>query len=247
MDNEIKNIAKWNQICDSDKCKYKNCTYTLSRDIVIPNEVFLCRDLNCSMHNQVTLEYLREHHNIARNAFKWWNLNNKPRDGYIYHEMRTSRVRFKYALRFTKTIEDTARTELLAKDLSDGTIDDSWGNVRKMNSRNAIQANSIGGCSGEAGIADYWKNHFSKLLNANSYDATLKTSLMSKFNNVLYCNYMIIPCSLISEAINKLESGKSPGPDDVYAESIKFDHPRLHVVLSICFSLCSHIDSVGDV
>ena len=53
-----------------------------------------------------------------------------------------------------------------------------------MNSGNAIQANTIDGCSGEADIADFWKNYFSKLLNAHSYDATLKTSLMSKFNMV---------------------------------------------------------------
>ena len=61
-------------------------------------------------------KYVREHHTIARNAFKWWNLNSKPRDGYIYHEMRTSRARFRYALRFTKSIEDIARADFLAKD-----------------------------------------------------------------------------------------------------------------------------------
>ena len=142
-------------------------------------------------------EYVREHHKIVRNAFKWWNLNNRPRDGYIYHKMRTSRARFKYVLRFTRSIEDTARADSLAKDLADGTIDDFWGNVRKMNSGNAIQANTIDGCSGEPDIADYWKNHFLKLLNANSYDATLKTSLMSKFNKVLYCKDILIPSSLI--------------------------------------------------
>ena len=38
--------------------------------------------------------------------------------------MRTSRARFKYALRFTGSIEDTARADALAKDLADGTIDD---------------------------------------------------------------------------------------------------------------------------
>ena len=69
------------------------------------------------------------------------------------------------------------------------------------------------------------------LLNANSYDA----SLMCKFNKVLYCND-IIPSSLISEAIKKLECGKSASPDGVYAESIKFAHPRLHILLSISFS-----------
>ena len=49
---------------------------------------------------------------------------------------------------------------------------------------------------------------------------------------------MIIPSGLISEAIKKLECGKSTGPDGVYAKSIKFAHHRLHVLLSICFSLC---------
>ena len=46
---------------------------------------------------------------------------------------------------------------------------------------------------------------------------------------------MLIPSSLISEAIKKLECGKSAGPDCVYAKST---HARLHVLLSICFSLC---------
>ena len=247
VDNEIRNILKWNQICDSDICEYKSCTYTLSRDIVLPNEVLLCRDTKCSIHNQdldsfynsimsvfkqatCTIEcipsssncnknfvpipggneYVKEHHKIARDAFKWWNLNNRLRDGYIYHEMKSSGARFKYALRFTRSIEDTAR----------------------------IQTNTIDGCSGAADIADFWKNHFSKLLNAHCYDATLKTSLMSKFNKVLYCNDMLILSSLISEAIKELKCGKSACPDGVYAESIKFAHPRLHVLLSICFSLC---------
>ena len=170
VENKIRNIPKWNQICHSDICEYKSCTYTLSRDIVIPNEVLLCRDTRCSIHNQdidsfynsitsvfkqATIEcipnssnyikkfvpipgwneYVKEHHKIARDAFKWWNLNNRPRDGYIYHEMRSSKARFKYALRFTRSIEDTAR--------ADGTIDDFWDNVRKMNSGNAIQANTV--------------------------------------------------------------------------------------------------------
>ena len=77
-------------------------------------------------------DYVKEQHNIAINAFKWWNLNNKPLNGFIYHEMRTSRARFKYALRFTRNIEDTARADSLAKDLSDGTIAGFWDNVRKL-------------------------------------------------------------------------------------------------------------------
>ena len=41
----------------------------------------------------------------------------------------------------------------------------------------------------------------------------LKTPLMSKFKKAFYCNDMIIPSGLISEAIKKLECGKSAGPD----------------------------------
>ena len=86
--------------------------------------------------------------------------------------MRTSstcsRVRFKYALRFTRNIEDTARADCLAKDLSDGTIDGFWDNVRKLNSGNSFQANTIDGVSGETDISNFWKDRFYKLLNTNN-------------------------------------------------------------------------------
>ena len=74
--------------------------------------------------------------------------------------MRTSRARFKYVLRFTRNIEDTARAESLAKDLSDGTIDGFWDNVRKLNSGNSFQANTIDGVSGKTDISNFWKDHF---------------------------------------------------------------------------------------
>ena len=44
---------------------------------------------------------------------------------------------------------------------------------------------------------------------------------------------MLISSEIISEAINKLEIGKSAGPDGVYAKSVKFAHHRL-----LCFNLC---------
>ena len=84
--------------------------------------------------------------------------------------MRASRARFKYARRFIRIIEDTPRADSLAKDLSDGTIDNFWGNVRKINSGNAIQANTIDGFPGEADIAGFKKNHFTKLFNVTDCD-----------------------------------------------------------------------------
>ena len=273
VDNKTYNMPKWNQVCNSDKCKYESCTLKLSRDIVIPSEALLCRDAKCKVHRndincfyksimsslkQATNEcipssinstkkfipvpgwndYVKEQHYIARHAFKWWNLNNRPLNGFIYHEMRTSRARFKYALRFTRNIEDTARADSLAKDLSVGAIDGFWDNVRKLNSGNTFQANTIDGVSGETDISNYWKDHFCKLLNTNYCDTILKSSIMSKLDNVQYSNDMIISIKLIQEAVGNLECGKSAGPDGIFAESIKFAHHRIHVLLSLCFSLC---------
>ena len=53
---------------------------------------------------------------------------------------------------------------------------------------------------------------------------------------------MIIPSSLILEAIKKLEGGKSAGPNGVYAESIKFAHHRLHIYFLFVLVYVLHMD-----
>ena len=61
---------------------------------------------------------------------------------------------------------------------------------------------------------------------------------MSKLDKVQYSNDMIISIKLIQEAVGNLECGKSAGSDGIFAESIKFPHHRIHVLLCLCFSLC---------
>ena len=67
-------------------------------------------------------EYVKERHDIARDAFHWWTFNNRPRYGLIYHSMRTSGTLFKYALRYPKSIEETPRADYLASDIFDKKI-----------------------------------------------------------------------------------------------------------------------------
>ena len=98
----------------------------------------------------------------------------------------TSRARFKYALRFTSNIENIARADSLAKVLCDCAIDCFWDNVRKLNSGDTFQANTIDGVSGETDISNFWKDHFYKLLDTNTCDTTLKSLIMSKLDNVQY-------------------------------------------------------------
>ena len=61
---------------------------------------------------------------------------------------------------------------------------------------------------------------------------------MGKFDTIHNSNEMMISNNLISEAIKKLECGKSTGHEGVHDEAIKYAHPRMHVLLSFCFSLC---------
>ena len=112
-------------------------------------------------------EYVQEHHQTARDAFSWWNLNNRPRNGFIYRTMIVSRARFKYALRWVKQIEDTARADSLARNLYTNDVDQFWKEVKKINQTTTVQANSIDGISGETNIANHWREHYCKLLNTN--------------------------------------------------------------------------------
>ena len=60
---------------------------------------------------------------MARDAFHWWTLNNyRPHHGPIYLSMRTSRAQFKYALRYGKSIEETAGANSLVSNCFDKTL-----------------------------------------------------------------------------------------------------------------------------
>ena len=119
--------------------------------------------------------------------------------------MRISRARFKYALRYTKHIEDTARADALAKDLCDNDHDDFWKGVNKLNQCNNIQVNCIKGKSGENEIAIYWKDYFCKLLNTNTIKEALKSSILDKLESIQYTDSMSVSTVEFFNTISKLK------------------------------------------
>ena len=184
-------------------------------------------------------EYVKEHHSHAKDALWWWKLHNRPRHGQIYDNMRIARAHFKYALRFVKKQEEMARADSLARDLSDKDVDGFWKTMRKMNNCNTIHANVIDGVTGPENIASHWKQHFDKLLNIYvNCDNSLKTDMLSKFDNIEHDSNMAVSTKSVSEIISKLECGKSAGPDGIDAEYLKFSNIKIHVLLSMCFTLC---------
>ena len=49
---------------------------------------------------------------------------------------------------------------------------------------------------------------------------------------------MSVSTKSVSEIIGKLECGKSAGPDGIGAEYLRFSNIKIHVLLSLCFTLC---------
>ena len=183
-------------------------------------------------------DYVKESYAISRDALKWWISNNRPRDGLIYHNMRTSRAQFKYALRIAKRNEETARADALARDLYDKDLDEFLSSVRQLNRNSSLLSNCIDGVTGEKNISNYWKEHFYNLLNCNGNDTDIKHKVIGKLENIQYDANMIVTSEDICKLIEKLKCGKASGPDGISAESLRFANDRLHVLLSLCFSAC---------
>ena len=152
--------------------------------------------------------------------------------------MRTSRAQFKYALRHAKSIEETARADSLASDYFDETIDDFWSSVKMSTQSNTILSNCIDDVSGEVDIWNLWKEHFERILNGLIRNAQLKQSVVGKLQSIKYDENMLVSSEAIRNIVNILKCGNSSGPDGISAESLKFSHSWLYVLLSLCFSLC---------
>ena len=111
-------------------------------------------------------DIVKESHDVARNDFKLWCINGKPRQGYVYEAMRRSKSQFKYALRQCKRREDNIKADRLAGDLLQHGETDFWKNVSKFNSNKASISSCIDGVTGEQHIAEYWKSHYEGIFNS---------------------------------------------------------------------------------
>ena len=97
----------------------------------------------------------------------------------------------------------------------------------------------IDSVTGPENIASHWKQHFDKLLNIYVYcDNSLKSDILRKFDNIEHDSNMAVSTKSVSEIISQLECGKSAGPDGIDAEYLKLSNIKIHILLSMCFTLC---------
>ena len=182
-------------------------------------------------------EYVKDCHAVARDAFWLWNLYGRPNHGHLYHNMRSSRAQFKYALKYAKRIEETAKADALAKDLGGHKFDEFWKSVNKINQSSQLYTTTIDGITGEANIAEHWRTHFHGILNTNICDQTLKSSILGALDDIQHDARMTVCYTDVQTLIRNLEFGKSACPDSICAEALKCAHDQLSVLLCLCFTL----------
>ena len=125
-------------------------------------------------------EFVEDRHTLLGDIYSLWALIGKPRQGYIYSQLRIARSQFKYALRFCLKNEKDLRAKALADKFAKHPRDLTafWKEVRKLNGNTPL-AQSVAGVSGEASIANMWKDHFSGILNSVNND-TSKDSVLKQ-------------------------------------------------------------------
>ena len=89
-------------------------------------------------------DYVSDLHTDARRCFHMWRNAGKPRNSYIFEDMKVSRARFKYALHFVKQNEGNLRKESFAQKMSLHKPTESWKEICRMNSCNNSLPSSNG-------------------------------------------------------------------------------------------------------
>ena len=59
----------------------------------------------------------------------------------------------------------------------------------------------------------------------------LKQSVVGNLQSIKYGENMLVSTEDVRNIVNNLKCGKSSGPDGISAESLKFSHSRLYVLL----------------
>ena len=101
-------------------------------------------------------------------------------------------------------------------------------------SRSAL-SNCVDRVTGEADIADMWRNHYEDLLNCNTNTDEM-VAILDTFETVCSHVGMNVTMSEVSQIVKDLSTRKSSGLDGLNGESMKHVHPLLCLLVSICFT-----------
>ena len=176
---------------------------------------------------------VKDVHELARESYIIWRDNGKPKQGFIFDNMKVTRARFKYVLRQCKANEEMHRADSLAKSMQHKDYLEFWKGVNVINNKKVPLATTVGGATGENDIGDMWREHYSDIMNSSVSDK-YKDIVNMYIANIDDCHMFTV--NNIKIAISKLKQGKAVGMDGISSEHLIYADSRLHVLLSLLFN-----------
>ena len=141
-----------------------------------------------------------------------------------------------YALRQCRKNKEEIRADKLAADLLTKDVVTFWRDVQTQSRSRIPLADSVGGISGQAEIANLWAVHFKQLFNSVPNDGV--SDISERINDDLrgQRNLRSLTADDVCAAIKLLKRGKSADSDGLSAEHFVYADRRLHVLLSLSFN-----------
>ena len=157
-------------------------------------------------------DYVKDAHEAAREAFRTWHVNGKPRQGTSFNIMKRTRALFKYALRRCKRNEAQIKADLLAKSVSHKDYRTFWKDIKNAQNENMPQATCINGVSGSDSICDMWAEHYSdNVFGIHELNEKSVCELDEKLRCADINDVMFVTIDEMTKVVKRLSLGKAAG------------------------------------
>ena len=183
-------------------------------------------------------DYVNEYHEDAKFWHYMWRCN-RQRHGYVYEMMKTSRTRFRLALRQCKAQEQTLRDDKMAESLQCANDKEFWQAVKKRTNAKMPLPLSVNGVHGEQNICELFAANTREIMNQGSTINTERevSSVNIALNNIEYTDHMLVSAVEVQNAVKLLKSGRAAGTDRISAEHIKHSGPRMLIIIALFLSV----------
>jgi len=239
--NELEDIVNYFDVIND--MYRKKIAALISSDVIIPRA-------NCNVFKHWWNQSLDEYKMRSIEGHGVWVAAGKPREGEFYQRMVKVKYEYKEEIRKYREASEQGFSDNLSEALMGKDADSFWKTWNRKFKNKSLHANIVEGCNDCSGIANVFKNSFSRSSEPNNVaiHREHKIEFWEKFKMQYAHENELILFSVcdIEHSISKLKRGKSAGQDNVTAEHLIFAHPCLCAALKLLFNLMLKYGFVPD-
>ena len=183
-------------------------------------------------------------HELACRAFLDWRSHGSPKQGPVDFIMRQTRLSFKYALRKCRREQEKEKANKLAVALLSQEPNRFWALVKQQLGVGIPLPPSFGDVTGTSNISKMWGDHFKAIFN----DLTCGSdpAIMIQLADSPSFNTPPITTQDVCNAVAKLQSGKSPGWDNMSTDHIMHLQPDILSTIAALLNCMINHSSLPD-